>query len=70
MRYAALLMQPYDDVMVSGLMFVAGGHLYQTACTLISGVASMPDQGDNKKSCIAFLLVPTMPTWVIIQRLC
>ncbi len=43
--------------MVSSLIFAAGGPLRQTACTLIPGVASMPDQGEDKKSsCIAFLL--------------
>ena len=59
MCYVALLMlmQPHEIVMVSSLMFAAGGHLCQTASTLIPGVASMPDQGENKKSaCIAFLL--------------
>ena len=59
MCYVALLMlmQPHEIVMVSGLMFAAGGHPRQTASTLIPGVDSMPDQGENKKSsCIAFLL--------------
>ena len=59
MCYVALLMlmQPHENVMVSGLMFATGGHLCQTASTLIPGVASMPDQGESKKSsCIAFLL--------------
>jgi len=54
-----MLMQPHEIVMVSSLMSAAGtgGHLCQTAFTLIPGVASMPDQGENKKSsCIAFLL--------------
>ncbi len=52
-----MLMQAHENLMVSGLMFAAGGHLCQTASTLIPGVASMPDQGENKKSsCIAFLL--------------
>ncbi len=55
-------MQPHENVMVSGLMFAAGtgGHLCQAASTLIPGAASMPDQGENKKSfCIAFLLSVT-----------
>ncbi len=56
MYYVALLMQPHENAMVSGLMFAEGGHLCQAACTLISRVASMPEQGENKKnSCIAFL---------------
>ena len=59
MCYVALLvlMEPHENVMVSSLMFAAAGHLCQTTSTLISGVASMPDQGENtKSSCIAFLL--------------
>ncbi len=59
MRYVALLMlmQAHENLMVSGLMFAAGGHLCRTASTLILGVVGMPDQGENKKSfCIAFLL--------------
>ena len=54
-----MLMQPHENVMVSGLMFAAGtgDHLCQTASTLIPGVASMHDQGENKKSsCIVVLL--------------
>ena len=54
-----MLMQPHEIVMVSSLMFAAvtGGHLCQTASTLILGVASMLGQGENEKSfCIAFLL--------------
>ena len=52
-----MLMQPYENVMVSGLMFAAGGHFCQATSTLISGMASMPEQCENKrKSCIAFLL--------------
>ncbi len=54
-----MLMQPHEIVMVSSLMSAAGtgGHLCHTASTLIPGVASMPDQGESKKSsCIAFLL--------------
>ncbi len=58
MCYVALLMlmQAHENLMVSGLMFAAGGHLCQTASTLIPGVASMPDQAEKKESCIAFLL--------------
>ncbi len=52
-----MLMQPQETAMVSSLMFAAGGPLRQTASTLVPGVASMPDQGEDKKSsCIAFLL--------------
>ena len=52
-----MLMQPYENVMVSGLMFAPGGHLSQATSTLISGVASMPEQRENmRNSCIAFLL--------------
>lgn len=52
-----LLMEPCENVMVSGLMFAAGDHLCQATSTLISGVASMPEHGENKKnSCIVFLL--------------
>ena len=51
MCYVALLllMQPYEDVMVSGLMLAAGDHPCQAAFTLISGLASMPEQGENQK---------------------
>ena len=35
----------------------AGDHLCQAASTIISGVASMPEQGENEKdACVAFLL--------------
>ena len=47
-----MLMRPYEDVMVSGLVFVAGGHLCQTASTLISRVASMPDQGEKPSTTV------------------
>ncbi len=48
-----MLTQPHENVMVSGFIFAAGGHLCQTASTLIPEVANMSDQGEN---CIAFLL--------------
>lgn len=52
-----MLMQLHENVMVSSLMFAAGGHPCHIASTLLPRVASMPDQGENKKSsCIAFLL--------------
>ena len=55
MCYVALpmLMQPHENVMVSSLIFAAGGHVGQTASTLIPGVASMPDQDENVQQCIA-----------------
>ena len=44
-----MLMQPCANVMVSRLVFAAGGHLCQAAFTLISGGARMPEQGENRK---------------------
>ena len=57
MCYVALLMlmQPHGNVIVSYLMFAAG--LCQAAYTLIPRVASMPEQGENKKSCCVAVLL-------------
>ena len=45
-----MLMPPCENVMVSRLVFAAGGHFCQAASTLISGVARMPERGENKKN--------------------
>ncbi len=52
-----LLMQPHNRRWSKASSDAVGHRLCQATSAVISGVASMPEQGKNKKgACVAFLL--------------